>query len=235
MEPEHSLVHALVAVTLSYYARSDYPFMSFFTGSVMEIDIYWSFTTDMTTITVWFSFFYFFYDLFVEVQELVYHGKRSFADLFHAAMCCFVYGIGSIFGLAHIPLVMLSSMEISTIFLDLYIFSSKWYKKTFGTYKIYVKRLSFAFKVLFALSFTWVRIVMYSVWYVHMIPYCFKHAQQKHIPCSQLVDGSVWCIPLNQISLILLTSYFVLNLWWWILIVRKVLYSEKSKTNLKKC
>jgi hypothetical protein len=172
---------------------------------------YWTFTTLETNWIILTSCYYFgVVELITEVRQMIDGKPMKYADVLHSVLCFLVYMIGLVFQLGHIPLIMLSFMEFSTWFYDFYLWcprESKW--KTF-------------LGVLFACIFGYVRIYVYGGWYFHVVPQ-FAEFMAGLQPCNQDIFGiATWCLPMNAIAAVLLTVYYALNLYWFVLIVKKM-------------
>jgi hypothetical protein len=231
-----SLFHASVAVLFSTTIHLTTISSSHVTDS-HDMERYWRWRTGISQISVAFSFSYFMYEVFVEIRELVFHNKRSLPDLFHALLCAFVYGLGVVFQVAHIMLTTLQLMEISTVFYDIYLLNHLHIKKLIHAGRvdntlrdkesaehankiIRHKHFETVLGAVFAMSFFLVRIMMYAHWYWNIIPHCIRFATQI-VCCQTMFD---MCLSLNGMAVILLTAYFVLNGFWFLKIVNKLIF-----------
>jgi hypothetical protein len=77
---------------------------------------------------------------------------------------------------------------------------------------------------LFAASFFWVRILGYGYWYTSVLPQFYLRAKLS-VCTNDVLEGLLWCMRLNALAVVLLTLYFALNIYWFVCIVKKIIYS----------
>jgi len=169
--------------------------------------------------------------LFSEVSDLLYTGKRSLADLSHALLCTFAYGVGCIFGIGQIPLMCLQLMEISTCWYNAYLLARKEMRRTpvvnHGS-EHELHKVMLICGCLFAASFFVVRIVLYGFWFAHVLPRFYANAHAA--VCGQdILEGKTWCLRINAIAVVLLTAYYVLNCYWVVCILNKMINGVNVK------
>lgn len=222
-----SLIHSLLVVHLAFLT-SHHMFSAWISN-----DDYWLWSTSTARISIFLSFVYFIFDLRMEVCTILYTHKRNFANMFHAVLCTFVYGLGVIFQIGHYPLVLMQFMEVSTIFYNIYLISHGAAKRiTNPHHKVLCETCAFYCGLLFAVSFFVVRIVLYGWWYIANVPLFYRVLGQS-VCTHDILDNERWCLPMNPMAICLFTSYYVLNICWFHAIITKLMSLQQTKKKHK--